>query len=209
VVSCSGYNEAKADLFVGKLSGHPKLAEGLEALLKLATGGRGLDGLDKDRPWGAVIRLDADRFSEGERRLNRLLSGYLFVPVRDLGALLEALRPFVGEVEETGDGGLELTKGRVPAGVRRVGGWAFVGPHNSGPGAPSSLLPADSTDEPAQILRGLNEQYAVEPAFAVFPTSPGETCGGSTGPGQRWCCPTLGRAFAKWRVKGTSWFKRP
>jgi len=160
VVSFSGYNEAKAHIaFVGKISGHPKLAEGLEALLKLATQGRGLDGLDKDRPWGVVIQLDADKFAEGERRLNRILSGYLFLPVSDTGALLEVLGPYVGLPEEVGDGRLKLNGGRIPTYVYEQGGWAFVAAHREEFFAPRPHSPAHMPDDPVQLLGGINERY--------------------------------------------------
>ena len=160
VVSFSGYNEAKADLaFVGKISGHPELAKGLETLVQLATGGRGLDGLDKDRPWGVVVQLDADKFAQGEREPDRIFSGYLFLPVSDFGALLEVLRPYIGEAEETGEGSFELKKGPIPAYVREVGGWAFVSAYGEGPFASHPEYLADLPKDPAQLLGGIDEQY--------------------------------------------------
>ena len=40
---------------MGKLAGNARLAPGLEALVTLLTQGKGLAGLDKTRPWGAVV----------------------------------------------------------------------------------------------------------------------------------------------------------
>jgi len=47
VVSFSGYDEWMGDLeYVGKISDNPNLAVGREAMLKLFTQNKGLDGLD-------------------------------------------------------------------------------------------------------------------------------------------------------------------
>lgn len=146
VVSLSGYDEVKGDIeFVGKLSDNPHLANGLEALLKLFTKNRGLAGLDKARPWGAVIQSDGDDFV-----------GYGFIPVTDLDELLSVMKPFVGEAKDVGGGVLKVKgKGAKKKTLYIVEqeGWAFFSENRD-------ALPT-STVDPKQLLGDLPNQYDV------------------------------------------------
>lgn len=146
VLSLSGYDELLGDIeFVGKLSDNPDLAKGLEAMLKLFTKSQGLAGLDKARPWGAVVQTDGQRLTGLE---------YVFLPVTDLKKLLSVMEPFVGKAEEDEDheGVFKIEGKKKPLYVKeKQGGWAFVA-HK-----PETLdhTPAD----PLRVLRGLAEQY--------------------------------------------------
>jgi len=144
VVSMPGYNEVFADIeLVGKLSDNPDLAKGLEALLKLFTKNEGLAGLDKARPWGAVIQSDG-----------KDLTGYGFLPVTDLEKLLAVMEPFVGKAEDAGDGMLKV-KGKGPKKktlyIVEKNGWAFFSEK------PESL--AAVAADPLKLLGDLPEQY--------------------------------------------------
>jgi len=116
VMSFSGYDQLFGDIeFVGKLSNNPDLAKGLEAMLKFATQSRGLEGLDKTKPWGAVVLPDGDD-----------VAVYGFVPVTDLKKLLAVLEPFVGKAEETDGGVIKIKTDDKPLFVKQKGKWAVV-----------------------------------------------------------------------------------
>jgi hypothetical protein len=153
-ISFSGYNALLEDLgYIGNLVGNPQLAQGLEGMLAAMTQGQGLAGLDKAKPWGAVVSISAT-------------DGFLpcvFVPVTDLKQLLQALGPLAGEAEDTGNGVFKLQKAAPPGAmgppglptiyVKEAGGYAFA---SINPKA-LDVAPAD----PLAALGGLNERYDV------------------------------------------------
>jgi hypothetical protein len=155
-ISSSGYDALFEDIgFIGKLGGEPEMAKGLETVLKMITegpmsAGPPLPGLDKTKPWGAVVRTDGQEF---------LIVG--FVPVSDMKQLLQVLAPMLGEGEDAGNGVLKLQQevppgamfamGPPPIYVKEQGGWAFI---STNPDALANL-PAD----PLKLLGGLNEKY--------------------------------------------------
>ena len=105
VLSFSGYDEVIADIgFIGKLSDNPDLARGVEVILNLLTKNQGLKGLDKSRPWGAVIRLDEEKLAEGSQNPMEYASGVAFLPVTDADALQQVLEPYIGQPTDVGDG---------------------------------------------------------------------------------------------------------
>jgi hypothetical protein len=118
VISLSGYTEVFSDLdFLGKQSERPDLASGLEGMLQLFTQGKGLQGLDKKRPWGAVIEV---------RNENEFVP-LVFVPVSNLKQLLGSLAGVVGEAEEGTGGTYSLQAGPQRIYLKEQTGWAFVG----------------------------------------------------------------------------------
>jgi hypothetical protein len=141
-VSFSGYDEIVADVnFLGQLGGQPALGQMLEGLLKQRTGGQGLAGIDKSKPWGAVVQTDG---AMG-------FPFYIFVPVTDLQAALGIL-PGV-ETEDAGDGVLELSTPGEPAFVKESNGWAFVSNQKE--------VLADVPADPTQQLGQLTSDYDV------------------------------------------------
>ncbi len=147
VVCFAGYNELKADVaFVGKISGRPRLADNLEAALELFTGGKGLAGLDKSRPWGAVIQTDGDEFT-----------GYAFFPVTDLEALVKVVEPYARRVEQL-DGGVYkiVGKGFKAETIyvqEQLPGWAIAAKK------PELLVVAAA--DPTGLIEGPAKQYDV------------------------------------------------
>lgn len=134
VVSFAGYDELMADIgLIGKLGGNPELAKGLEGLLAMMTGGKGLDGLDKSKPWGAVVQSDGQGFPVTA-----------FVPVTNLKTLLAALAGPLGAAKDAGDGVFQVEGAPVPLFVKEKGGWAFIAQTPDGfknaPADPSKLL---------------------------------------------------------------------
>ncbi len=141
VVSFSGYNELIADVdMIGKLGGAPELSKGLEGLLAVATAGKGVAGLDKTKPLGAVVYTDGDSFP-----------AVGFVPVTDLKALLGVLEGPLGEAKDDGTGIYELSGGDTTWFITQKAGWAFVAREKEHLGkAPADLL---------KVLGGLEKQY--------------------------------------------------
>jgi hypothetical protein len=143
VVSLAGYDALLGNVeLAGILAGRPKLAKGLEGLLAVVTQGRGLEGLDTKRPWGVVIQTDGSK-----------LGGYAFLPVGDFEKFKEVVKPYIQKVEDLGDG-LHKVQGKGPRQViyvKQNSGWMFVCDN------PQGL--AQTPDDPAKLLDGLQEQY--------------------------------------------------
>jgi len=151
VVSLSAYDELAADVqFLGKIAGKPELGKQIQAMLNLVTQGKGLAGLDKTRPSGAVIFIDGGR-----------PSGYGFLPVTDVNQLHEVFKPLISEVTEV-DGGIHKVQGKAggkPAYVKEKEGWLFF----SDKPEPLAKVPAD----PCQLLAALSQQYDLGVRFYV------------------------------------------
>lgn len=172
VVAFSGYSELKADVnYVGKLADNPELGTAMEVLLRLSLQNRGLEGLDKARPWGVIVQLDEAKFAQGVKKPDEALRGYGVLPVTDLKALLAVLEPVLGAAKELENGVFEVSKANKPSGkegkkgakpqaanknekklyVKQVGPWAFL------TNQPGQL--AATPDNPEPILTALTKQY--------------------------------------------------
>ena len=100
-VSFAGSQRLQNDLaWLGKLVQMPFPVEWLGRSI---LGGSDLEGIDKTRPWGFVLKTDAS----GDFLLREA-----FVPVTDLKKLLASLKPAIGMARETGGGVLEINAGR-------------------------------------------------------------------------------------------------
>ena len=143
VVSFSGYDELMADIeFIGTLGDNPNLAKGLEGMLALVTGGKGLAGLDKAKPWGAIVQTDGQQFPM-----------VAFVPVTDLKELIGVLSAVGGGAlpEPDADGVYEIETDQQNVFLVEKGGWAFM----------SNTREAldDAPADPAKLLAGLSDKY--------------------------------------------------
>ncbi|HBO45155.1 MAG TPA: hypothetical protein DD670_14750 [Planctomycetaceae bacterium] len=116
VVSLAGYDQWHENVaMIGELSGSPDLAQGLEAMLKIATANQGLAGLDKTRPWVAALIP-----------VGPLFTAYVCLPVDDLDALLDVVRPLTANIS-TDRGVYKITlSGGQAVYVARRGDWAVV-----------------------------------------------------------------------------------
>lgn len=140
VVSYAGYDRAMKTLeFIGQLGGKPDLATGMEQMLKMMTGGQGLQGLDPQKPWGVVVRTEGNQ-----------VDGYAFFPVTDLKQLLTAITPLVGPATETG-GLFKIERGAQTFYAKKQGNWAFV--------ASKESQLAGLPDDPAGLLGDLPKDY--------------------------------------------------
>ena len=128
-VAFSGYDEVKRDVaMIGQLGGNAKLADALEGMLAMATGGKGLEGLDTTKPWGFVVQTEGEKFPM-----------FGFVPVKDFKKLMELGTQMGLPVKDKGDGAYETTMPGPKVTIKAQGGWAFV---TIGDMEPASL-PAD------------------------------------------------------------------
>jgi len=150
VVSFSGLDELRADIeFVGKLADNPTLADGLDASLTGMTQGKGLAGLDPKRPWGLVIETDGQTFPL-----------YGFLPVTDLGQLLDVLGGVGVVAKEAADGIFEIaTPAPVPVVVKQKGDWALI--------ANKAATLANTPADPSTALAGLNKKYDLAVRLSV------------------------------------------
>lgn len=98
-VSFAGYEEVRANIeAIGKLGGNDKLASGLEGMLAMMTQGKGLAGLDKKAPWGAVVQI-----------VDGMPAWFVFVPVSDLKQFMETAKASpVGQGITESDGVYEI-----------------------------------------------------------------------------------------------------
>ena len=146
VLSLPGYNNLLDDAaYLGKLADRPELDKILTGVVAMVTQGKELVGLDKTRPWGAMLQTDG-----------QTVFGYGLLPVTNLKKLLAVLEPITGGVESQ-DGGLFLIKPKRPGQkrfyVKEQAGWAFVSDR------PEQL--AGVLADPAPLLAGLAQHYEV------------------------------------------------
>ncbi len=136
VLSFAGIGELESDIaYLGKLAGNPGLATDFDAALNRATGGAGLAGVDKSRPWGAVLQTD-----DGQPTI------WLFLPVTNPEKFLTVLEPQLGKPRKLADDLWEFSLGPegTPVFMLFKGDWGFVAQRRNVfaavPGNPASLL---------------------------------------------------------------------
>jgi hypothetical protein len=143
VISLSGYERVMNDIgFIGQIAQFPGLDKQADAMITLVTQGKGLNGLDKKRPWGVVLNIG----SAGPQPIG-------FLPVSDLKQLLDSLAQHVGPASDAGSGILQIEKPNQRWYLKEQKGWVFISPMIDN----LAKVPAD----PTQWLAGLDKQYEV------------------------------------------------
>ena len=142
-VSFASYTELKADVeTIGKIVGRPDLAPMLEGMLAMVTQGKGLAILDQAQPLGVVVLSDG---SED-------FTIYGFLPINDLPALIELMKPAMGgEGPKAENGVYELPAGPVSLYVTQKGKWTYV--------AQKKETFASVSDDPATLLGDMPKRY--------------------------------------------------
>lgn len=141
VISIAGYDALVSDVkFIGKLVDKPALHEAIDGMIALVTQGQGLKGLDKSRPWGALVYM------------NEQPEPLAFVPVTDFKGFSQILGMLTGApAKDLGEGVFELPGGKQKLFLKEQGSWAFVAANAEG----LANLPND----PLALLGGLEKQY--------------------------------------------------
>ena len=151
-VSVSGYDELMKDInLIGKLGNFPQLGQMLEAGIQQAEGPKMLVSLiDKTKPWGAVMSMDAER---PEPVLQAV------IPLTDIKPIVKAMEAQGIGPKDLGDGVYEFQLGPQTAVVKQKGSWTLVANTKEALDA----IPSD----PVALLGGLNEKYSVAASIAV------------------------------------------
>jgi len=143
VVAVSDYEQLIADIDkLGELGGQVKAGQQMEGMLNFFTQNKGLAGLDKTKPWGAVVQTDGFQFMP-----------VVCVPVTDLSALLELATMFQMKTTEVGDGITEIEIPNQSIYVKEGTGWAFL--------AQSAEMLAATPDNPQAMFAQLTADYDV------------------------------------------------
>ncbi|BBO35940.1 hypothetical protein [Lacipirellula parvula] len=117
IITFAGYDELMKDInFIGELGDQPGAADMVEQFVQMFTQGKGLAGLDKSKPIGAIVLTDGV-----------MPSGALCVPVSDVNALLDIAKGMGVTVTDMGDG---VSQVKVPQGssafMKKSDGWALL-----------------------------------------------------------------------------------
>ena len=115
----------------------------MDGLLALVTQCKGLAGIDKTRPWGAIVQ------ASGEADF----SGYVFVPVTDFKQALGLLELYSTVDPEGGVYKLTPKDGKKVSYVKQQGAWAFF--------ADKPELLAHCDADPVALLGNLKKDYIV------------------------------------------------
>ncbi|QDU54856.1 hypothetical protein [Aeoliella mucimassa] len=141
VISATNYTELLSDVdFLGQFGGQVKAGQQADSMLMLFTQQQGLQGLDKSKPWGAVVLTDGFQFVP-----------VVCLPVTDYDKLLALPTMFQMGVSDVGDGISEIEIPNQSIYVKKSGNWAFLAQ------APEMLesTPAD----PAKLFNSLAKDY--------------------------------------------------
>ncbi len=137
----SGYDALQTDVgYVGQLLGRAELVEALEGVVALGTQGKGLQGLDPKRPWGAVVYSKGAEFPVA-----------VFLPTTDMKALVGTLGALNVEATDQGDGTYQVVTPMQPMVMKEHNGWALL--------ADSAETLSAVPDDPATLLGPLAGKY--------------------------------------------------
>jgi hypothetical protein len=116
-VAFTNYDQLMKDVdFIGSLIGQPNLSAAVQQQLAMATGGKGLAGVDTAKPWGLILQTDGMQFLP-----------IICLPVTNADEVLATLGTIGGEVKDVADGLKQVT---LPNGksayIKNTGGWSFM-----------------------------------------------------------------------------------
>ena len=143
-LTVASYNDLVSDVnFVGNLVERPQLGAVLDGGVALITQFKGLVGIDKTRPWGAIVQ------ASGETDF----SVYAFLPVTDFKQALSLLELYSTVDSEGGVYKLTPKDGKKVSYVKQQGAWAFLADK------PETL--AHCAADPSALLGNLKKEYIV------------------------------------------------
>ena len=136
MAAVDSYADLKRQIaWFGGQIGSPGLAAMVESLIMLSTQGRGVAGLDVQRPLGIVVTSDGED-----------LAAQAVVPVKDLDKLLTSFQPLIGPAAKDGDAREVVLPSGVRLAISERDGWATIAPRGLAIAAPAPLLAALSKD---------------------------------------------------------------
>jgi hypothetical protein len=141
-LAVASYNNLVSDInFIGSLAEKPDLGSGLDGLVNIF--GQGLAGIDKTRPWGAIVQS-----GDGP-----IPVAYMFVPVKDFKATIAVLKAFA-TVDSEGDVYKVTPKnGGMTLYAKSQGDWAYV--------SDKAEILAQCDPEPLSLLGNLKKDYVL------------------------------------------------
>ena len=148
-LAVASYNDLISNVnFVGALADQPNFGTAADGVIALATQFKGLAGIDKTRPFGAIIQAAG----EGEN-VGGDIAGYVCVPITNFKQALGLLKLFNNVESE--DGVYKLTP-------KDGGKTTYVKDSASGPASPTrpNRWPSVVAD-PLKVLGGLEKNYIV------------------------------------------------
>jgi hypothetical protein len=146
VVSFAGWDELHADLaWLGQLVQAPELTQTLGKGLAARSGVSQLPGLDKQRPWGAVVQTDGLR-----------VVPIVFVPVHDAARLLQALTPWIGEAQVVTPETWKIGRNTLTGYVFARDGWVYLA---------QTLEALEALPDPRAVLGDLPSRYDLALTF--------------------------------------------
>ncbi len=117
VVAFAGIDRFEASLAVmAQASSLASFPDAVHRLLQQKTQVASLQGLDPQRPWGAVLQTDG-----------LLMVPLVFVPIQDSAAVLRSLAPWWGEAKQLPDQIYQVGEGTWTGFVKFDAGWMYVG----------------------------------------------------------------------------------
>jgi hypothetical protein len=159
IVSFAGYDRLLQNLkSIGELVGQSDADKTIDGLITVVTGGNGLAGLDKARPWGLAVFAGEDG--------KNCVQGY--VPVTDLkrlASVLPALPGTNGPLAADADGVYEIASENGTAYMAQKGNWAVLADNRDG------LKPLVAN--PTELLGATGKKYlfAVRADVKNLPTA--------------------------------------
>ncbi|MGD9637113.1 MAG: hypothetical protein AB7U97_27775, partial [Pirellulales bacterium] len=150
VVGITSYNNLINDAnFVGSLAGRPEMGQMLQGTIALFTQGKGLDGVDQTKPWGAIVQTDGAQFLP-----------VACIAVTDVNKVLSIVQGFGAQIKDGEEGVKEIVLPNSQSiHLKEANGWAYIG-QNAGALA---NLPAD----PAAELNAIVANYDLGARISV------------------------------------------
>jgi hypothetical protein len=150
IVAVAPFDSLISDItFLGTTAGKPELAQMVEGGIAFFTQGKGLEAIDRTRPWGVVVQTDGAQL---------LPIGCL--PVKKLSDLLDVAAAYGVEVKDADDDVKELARPNQPSVfVKEDNGWAFI--------ARSAETLAQLPEDPQVILDEIVSDYDLGIHLAV------------------------------------------
>ncbi|MEM8864714.1 MAG: hypothetical protein AAGF31_04125, partial [Planctomycetota bacterium] len=140
VVALSGWQPLMDDInYLGGLAGKPQQAQGIEGMINLFTQGKGLQGLDRSKPWGVVVQFDGGQPVP-----------VICLPIDDLDGMLQIAQAFGVVADDAGGGVKELSVPQSPQPLfaKQDGAWVYV----SQSAEALDAAPADPTDTLSELV---------------------------------------------------------